>query len=66
MEVNFLDKEELKKIICNSIDLANENDISYYSKDHIYTSITQYGGFIYKPSGKKEISINIIIDRNDR
>lgn len=57
-----MDKEGLKKLICNYIDLANEKDISIYSKDYMYTAVSQYGGIIYKPSGRKEISINIIVD----
>lgn len=60
-----MDKEGLKKLICNYIDLANQNDISIYSKDYMYTAVSQYGGTIYKPSGRKEVSINIIIDMNE-
>lgn len=60
-----MDKENLKKLICDSIDLANEEDISYNTKEYMYTAISEYGGVIYKPSGRKEISINIIIDKHE-
>lgn len=59
-----MDKEALKNLICDSIDLANEKDISFYSKEYMYSAVSEYGGVIYKPSGRKEISINIIIDKN--
>jgi hypothetical protein len=60
MEMN---KETLKKLICDSIDMSNENDITYNIKDYMYTAVGEYGGVIYKPSGKKELSVKIIIEQ---
>lgn len=57
-----IEKEKLKKLICDSIDIANKDDITYNIKDYMYTAIGEYGGVIYKPSGRKELSIKIIID----
>lgn len=57
-----MEKGNLKKLICDSIDLANEEDITYNIKDYMFTAIGEYGGVIYKPSGRKELSIKIIID----
>lgn len=60
-----MDKEKLKKLICDYIDSANDADIKYSIKDYMYTSISEYGGVIYKPSGKKELSLKIVIDNNE-
>jgi LEA14-like dessication related protein len=57
-----IEKEELKKLICDSIDMADKSDIKYYIKDHMYTAISEYGAVVYKPSGRKELSIKIIVD----
>ena len=57
-----IEKEKLKKLICDYIDIANKNDITYNIKDHMYTAISEYGGVIYKSSGRKELYIKIIID----
>lgn len=56
-----MDKEKLKELICNYIDEANETDIEYDIKDYMYTSISEYGSTIYKPSGRKELSLKINI-----
>jgi hypothetical protein len=57
-----IEKKKLKKLVCDAIDIANENDITYNIKDYMYTAISEYGGVVYKPSGRKELSIKIIID----
>jgi hypothetical protein len=58
-----MNKDNLKKLICDSIDVANEKDIIYEIKDGMYTAIGEYGGVIFKPSGRKELLIKIIIDK---
>lgn len=60
-----MDKEVLKKLICDYIDDANEADIKYSTKDYMYKAISEYGGTIYKPSGMKELSLKIIINNSE-
>jgi hypothetical protein len=60
-----MEKGNLKKLICDSIDMANDRDITLNIKDYMFTTINEYGGVIYKPSGRKELSIKIIIDNSE-
>lgn len=62
-----MDKIELKKMICEFIDKADEDDISYSVGEHMISCINSFGNFIYKPSGKKELRLNAVVDeiKND-
>lgn len=60
-----MNKEELKKLVCDYIDVAWEENISYSIKEQMYTTLGEYGGEIYKPSGIKEFSLKIIIKNKD-
>jgi hypothetical protein len=57
-----MDKSELKKIICDFIEKADENDISYHVGEHMISCINSFGNFIYKPSGKKELRLDVVVD----
>jgi hypothetical protein len=57
-----MDKGELKKMICEFIDKAEVNDISYSVEEHMISCINTFGNFIYKPSGKKELRLDVVVD----
>lgn len=57
-----MDKIELKKIICEFIDKAEEGNIFFNISEHMISCINSSGNFMYKPSGKKELRLDIVLD----
>lgn len=57
-----MDKEELKKIVGDYIDMARSDKIIYYTHEDTYRSLSENGAQLYRISGRKELFLKIIID----